>query len=164
MGSTAQLRSLLKQVLHLQESPHRTALAFAVGIFIAFSPTYGLHTLSVIFCAWAFRLNFIAVLVGSLINNPWTLVPILGATFWTGFQLFGAPSSAPFNLDDLSLQSLYEQIRPYALHFLVGGLTLSLIGSVLSYPAAYLFISQYRARFCSARGQHEQLPPGAGLG
>ncbi|MFB3071649.1 MAG: DUF2062 domain-containing protein, partial [Nitrospirales bacterium] len=51
MFSLASIRSQLTQVLHLQESPHRTALAFALGIFIAFSPTYGLHTLSAIFFA-----------------------------------------------------------------------------------------------------------------
>ena len=51
MLSLDQVRTALKQLLHLKESPHRTALAFAVGAFIAFSPTYGLHTLSVLFCA-----------------------------------------------------------------------------------------------------------------
>src|SRR5437763_1004449 len=78
--SLARIGSQLSQILHLHESPHRTALAFAVGAFIAFSPTYGLHTLSVAFCTWAFRLNCVALLAGSLINNPWTVLPIVGAT------------------------------------------------------------------------------------
>jgi uncharacterized protein (DUF2062 family) len=43
-GGTRSFRALLRQVLHLQESPRRTALAFALGVFIAFSPAYGLHT------------------------------------------------------------------------------------------------------------------------
>ncbi|TKB87160.1 MAG: DUF2062 domain-containing protein, partial [Nitrospira sp.] len=39
----ADVRSLFRQVLHLDETPHRTALAFAIGSFIGFSPAYGLH-------------------------------------------------------------------------------------------------------------------------
>jgi uncharacterized protein (DUF2062 family) len=43
----ADVRSLFRQVLHLDETPHRTALAFAIGIFIGFSPAYGLHMVMV---------------------------------------------------------------------------------------------------------------------
>ncbi len=90
----ASFQSLLKQVLHLQESPHRTALAFAVGCGIAFCPLYGFHMVLVGLCTWAFRLNFVALLAGALINNPWTLVPILGATYWTGAFLLGRSESS----------------------------------------------------------------------
>jgi uncharacterized protein len=141
-----QLRRLLKQVLHLEESPHRTALAFALGVFIAFSPTYGLHTLSAVFTSWAFRLNFIALMAGSLINNPWTVVPILGATFWTGFQVMAMPESPPLQWNDVSVESLYVQIRPYAIPFFMGALILSVMGSLVAYPVAYYVIKQYRTR------------------
>src|SRR5213595_1552961 len=125
------LRELIRQALHLNESPHRTALALAVGMFIAFSPTYGLHTISAVFCAWAFRLNFLAVMAGSLVNNPWTLVPILGATFWTGFLLMGLPDLPPLDWHDLSVESIYVQVRPYAVPFFIGGLTLSVAASAI---------------------------------
>lgn len=144
MFSVAALRSKLTYALELHESPHRTALAFAVGVFIAFSPTYGLHTVSVIFLAWLFRLNFFAVLAGALINNPWTIVPILGVTFWTGFAVLGMPQSPSFTWNDLSLEALYETVLPYALPFFLGGFLLSLVGAFLSYPVALALISKYR--------------------
>jgi uncharacterized protein (DUF2062 family) len=158
--SVAHLRNQLRQVLHLNESPHRTALAFAVGAFIAFSPTYGLHTLSVFFLAWAFRLNAAAVLAGSLINNPWTVAPILGATVWAGFRCLGTPQVPPFDWNDLSVKAVYAQILPYALPFIVGGLVLSLIAAVLGYTAAYLLLKHYRARFAPGRWRGDRLPPG----
>jgi uncharacterized protein (DUF2062 family) len=139
-------QSSVKQLLHLRDSPHRTALAFAVGAFIAFSPTYGLHTVSVFLCAWAFRLNVIALFAGAFLNNPWTLIPILGATLWTGFSLFGMPDAPPFSFADLSVGGLYEQILPYAAPFFVGGFILSVAGALAAYPIAYWLISRYRAR------------------
>jgi uncharacterized protein (DUF2062 family) len=162
MLSLDQVRTTLRQLLNLKESPHRTALAFAVGVFIAFSPTYGLHTLSVLFCAWAFRLNAVALIAGSLINNPWTVVPILGATLWTGVQLTSLSHVPSATWTDLSMMAFYEQIKPYALPFFLGGFLLSAIGAAIAYPIAYLAITAHRGR--RAQGEAEQLPPGTGLG
>ena len=155
MISLPQIRARLNQILHLHESPHRTALAFSVGVFIAFSPTYGLHTLQVLFCTWAFRLNFLALMAGAFINNPWTIVPILGATIWTGFQVLDRPEIPPFAWDDLSLTSLYHQILPYLFPFFIGGMILSLIGTLIAYPVALWLISRYRAQRSSVE---ERLP------
>jgi uncharacterized protein (DUF2062 family) len=160
MTSLAEIRSHLTRLLHLKESPHRTALAFAVGAFIAFSPTYGLHTLSVLFCAWAFRLNAVALMAGSLINNPWTVVPILGATLWTGVQVTGLPDVPSADWAGLSLTAFYEQVKPYAAPFFLGGFLLSTLGAALGYPLAYLTITAHRSR----RDGTAQLPPGTGLG
>lgn len=137
-------RALLRQVLRLQESPHRTALAFALGVFIAFSPAYGLHLVLVALCTWLFGLNVVALLAGAFVNNPWTIVPILGATYWTGALLLGRTDTPTFSWHDLSFTGLYQQILPYAVPFACGGLILSVIGALLAYPAAYLLVLRYR--------------------
>lgn len=155
-------RSLLRHVLHLQESPQRTALAFALGVFIAFCPAYGLHTVMVVLCTWLFELNFLALLAGAFVNNPWTIVPILVATYWTGAILLGRPDAPAFDWHDLSFAAIYQQIMPYAVPFLLGGFVLSVAGALLAYPATYYFISKYR------RGpeavQPEPLPPSDRVG
>lgn len=161
MVTIGRLRTHLVRLLHLEESPHRTALAFAVGTFIAFSPTYGLHTLSVVFCAWAFRLNAVALLAGSLINNPWTLAPILAATLWTGVQVTGWPEAPSADWAHLNLATLYKLVSPYAVPFFLGGFLLSAIGAAVSYPIAYLVIAAHRRRHVHTPGR---LPTDAGLG
>ncbi|MBL8074882.1 MAG: DUF2062 domain-containing protein [Nitrospira sp.] len=155
-------RALLRQVLHLQESPRRTALAFALGVFIAFSPAYGLHTAMVALCTWLFGLNFIALLTGALINNPWTIIPILGATYWTGAYILGRTDTPTFDWHDLSFSGIYDQVLPYAGPFVLGGVILSVLGTLVSYPAAYFFITKYRAE--SASDSAKPLPPSNGLG
>ncbi|MBH0190638.1 MAG: DUF2062 domain-containing protein [Nitrospira sp.] len=144
VSSRRSFRALLRQVLHLQESPQRTALAFAIGVFIAFSPAYGLHTAMVVVCTWLFGLNFLALLTGAFVNNPWTIVPILGATYWTGAWLLGYTDTPTFNWTDLSFSGIYEQVAPYLIPFALGGFVLSVIGSLLAYPVAYLLILRYR--------------------
>ena len=144
MISLTSIRTKLTKVLTIQESPHRTALAFAIGIFIAFSPTYGLHTLSAVFLAWAFRLNYAAILLGNFINNPWTTVPILGATMWTGFFILGIPDTPTFSWDNLSTTAIMKVAIPYILPFALGACTLGLLCSLLAYPLALLMIIQYK--------------------
>ena len=138
------LRAKIREALHLGETPQRTAAAFAIGAFIAFTPTYGLHCASAVFLAWAFRLNFPALLVGTLINNPWTVVPILGATMWTGFFLLGRPEVPDVSWEHLSMVTLYETILPFMLPFTLGALTLSMLGALLAYPLGLFLISWYR--------------------
>ncbi len=139
-------RAKIREALHLGETPHRTAVAFALGVFIAFTPTYGLHTASVVFLAWALRLNFPAILAGSLINNPWTVIPILGATMWTGFFLLGIQDVPDVPWSHLSAATLYETVGPFILPFTLGALTLSVLGALLAYPLGLLLISWYRKR------------------
>jgi uncharacterized protein len=152
----AAFRTLLKQILHLQESPQRTALAFAVGAAIAFCPLYGFHMVLVGLCTWAFGLNFVALLAGALINNPWTIVPIFGATYWTGAIILGRSDTPTFDWGELGFRAVYEQVMPYAVPFAVGGFVLSLIAAVLSYPLALYLITKHR----QAAARHaEPLPP-----
>ena len=138
------LRAKIREALHLGETPQRTAVAFALGVFIAFTPTYGLHTASVVFLAWALRLNFPAILAGSLINNPWTVVPILGATMWTGFFLLGTQDVPDVSWSHLSITTLYETVLPFILPFTLGALTLGVLGALLAYPLGLFLIARYR--------------------
>lgn len=144
MFSLSSFRSKCIEVLHLRESPHRTALAFAIGVFIAFSPTYGLHTLSVVFCAWAFRLNFLALFLGALINNPWTLIPILGGTLWTGVLLLDIPSTPAIDWEHVTTETLWHTVSPYILPFVLGGCVLGAAAALIAYPLARWVLSRYR--------------------
>ena len=128
------IRQQLVNVLNLHDSPHRTALAFSIGVFIAFAPHYFFHTASVVCVAWAFRLNYLAVFLGSLVNNPWTVLPILAASLYSGLFLVGDSQPASIDWTQLSLENLFEFLTPFLWPFILGASTLALTASVLSYP------------------------------
>ena len=93
----------------------------------------------------------------SFLNNPWTVVPILGATYWVGALVLGRADSPSFDWHDVSFGAIYEQIMPYAVPFFLGGCILSLLGAALAYPLAYFFIARYR--LSHPPHQTEPLPP-----
>ncbi len=145
MLSMESLRQRLTHVLHLQETPHRTALAFATGVFIAFAPHYLLHTASAVFCAWMFRLNYVAIFLGSFINNPWTFIPILAASLYTGVFLMGESSHPTIEWHELTMDNLFAMLSPYLIPFLVGACALAVVGSLIAYPLMRWTIVRYRS-------------------
>ena len=148
-------RQRLTNVLNLKETPHRTALAFAIGVFIAFAPHYFLHTASAVFCAWALRLNYVAILLGSLMNNPWTTIPILAASLYTGLFLLGESSAITIDWNTLTMDNLFEMLTPYLVPFFVGACALAFAGSLLAYPLMRWTITRYReATHHTSSGTH----------
>ena len=145
MISMESLRQRLTHVLHLQETPHRTALAFATGVFIAFAPHYLFHTVSAAFCGWMFRLNYAAIFLGSFINNPWTFIPILAASLYTGLFLAGESSSTTVEWQQLTMENLFDMLSPYLIPFILGACTLSIVGSLIAYPLMRWTITRYRS-------------------
>ncbi|HLV00038.1 MAG TPA: DUF2062 domain-containing protein, partial [Acidobacteriota bacterium] len=85
------IRKIFRALIGISDTPERTALAFAIGTFIGFSPLIGLHTILGIAVALLFRLNRVAVLVGVWTNVPWITVPFYGFATWFGVQLMGLP-------------------------------------------------------------------------
>ncbi|HEX8177421.1 MAG TPA: DUF2062 domain-containing protein [Pyrinomonadaceae bacterium] len=65
-------RKTLRRLLAVDDPPERTALAFSIAIFAAFSPFPGLHTVLTAFLAFVFRFNRVATL--SLWFVGWRLI------------------------------------------------------------------------------------------
>lgn len=138
-------RSAFRRLLSLDDPPERTALAFAVGVFIAFSPFLGLHTILATLVAFVFRFNKVAVYSGTFINNPFlTLVPIIIASYAVGAFLLGRPLrippsgvellSHPHPLTAGYYRELFRESGDILWPFAVGGLTLSVVCSLIAYP------------------------------
>ncbi len=140
------IKEKFRRILHLGDSPQRTAMAFAAGVFIAFSPTYGLHTASVFLFAWAFRLNFLALMAGTLINNPWTFLPILAGSMWVGLLLDPVGPMPHIDWHDVTLVMLWDQFRPYLVPFVLGHVLLGIVAAVVGYVLIYQAIRKFRER------------------
>lgn len=141
----------LRRLLALDDTPERIALAFAIGVFLAFSPLVGLHTFLGLVIAFLFGLNRVAVLVGVFVNNPWTLVPIYAAATYLGGVLFGFPS--PPALPDMGWRQFWnvnfwlELLKQWRVLMptLLGSIVLSVIAAILSYPLALYVLKQAKA-------------------
>src|SRR3954463_10460008 len=83
------IRRWLDTLLHVDDTPERTAAAFALGVFFGFSPFLGFHTILGIVFAFLLNLNRVAVLLGIYSNLPWFLAPYYAVTTMVGAQITG---------------------------------------------------------------------------
>jgi len=146
----SRIRRALQVLLHVEDTPHRTALAFAIGVWIAFSPFLGFHTLLALAIAFAFRLSRVAILLGAYINNPWTLAPLYLAGTVVGCAILGVPTEGLAELDwDLHGSAFYVHLlatlRPYLWPFLLGNTILGVVSSVVGYVILRRLFERRRA-------------------
>jgi len=147
----SRLGRLAQVVLHVEDSPTRVALAFALGAFISFFPILGIHTGLALVLAFTFRLNRPAILAGAWINNPWTLAPMFTAGTLVGCWLLGV---SPASLADVDwklhgrafYESLYAGLRPLVLPFVVGNLALGAVAFAVSFVGVRAVLVRRRAR------------------
>jgi hypothetical protein len=148
-------RRWLALLLHIDDTPRRTAAAFALGVFCAFSPFLGLHTVMGIALAFALRLNRVAVLLGVYSNLPWIIVPYYTLATMTGAVLTRAQLPSGFRASIAALAELpaaepgfWHQLgialRPLAWPFAVGSLLGALAIALLAYPLALAFVTSRR--------------------
>ena len=162
------LRSTFRRLLALDDPPERTALAFSIGVFIAFSPLLGLHTILATSVAFLFRFNKVAIYAGTFINNPFlTLVPIIIASYATGAFLLGRPLrispegvellTNPQPLTASYYRKLFRESWQIVWPFTLGSMVLSVVCSLLAYPVTLWLLRARRRRKAANSGMSDTL-------
>jgi len=144
------MRRAFATLLHLEDTAHRTALAFGIGVFVAFFPVWGIHTLMALSIALVFRLNRLAVVLGAWVNNPWTMAPLYAAGTALGCALLGIPEDPSRRIEwslggFACLRSLYTCLRAYFWPFVFGNLILGCLAGALAYALLRTVLMRRRA-------------------
>ena len=141
------IKERFKGMFSLNESPHRLAASFAVGIFIGICPLLGIHTLLALAVVYAFRLNMMVTMTGVYVTNPWTIIPIYTFTTWTGAKMLGMNlMDQAFSLSHLRWNSFLKEFKHLLKPFVVGSTTIGLLAAVFLYFIMYLIFKKVQAK------------------
>ena len=154
----AYFRDKFRAIFHVNETPHRIALAFAMGVFMGISPLLGLHYIGGILLAMLFRLNKIVAIIGVSVNNPWTIVPLSTFSVWIGAKMLGIKqvlpevdwgsislSSIAMKFTDLDkLTDMIKELWPLLSSFFVGSFFICTISAIASYFVIRQLAGKYR--------------------
>jgi uncharacterized protein (DUF2062 family) len=158
----------LDALLHVNDTPERTAAAFALGVFLGFSPFLGLHTIVAVALAFMFSLNRVAVLLGVYSNLPWIIAPYYAFTTVLGATLLRTTPPPDlrerlgemFQLSIRNAEFWHELVRllrpllwPYTLGSLIGASLLA----ALAYRVALEFVIRRRRHHAA----HARPPQGS---
>jgi len=147
----AKFKDVFKKALLTGSSPERLTKSFCTGIFIAFSPFPGGHTIMMLIAKYLFDLHFPTLFISASINNPWTMIPFF--TFDYAFGYWFVHSLLGFNPGwNISLAKIFGSGSICVWSFFVGGMVLSICTALICYPVMYKVFSRL------AKSTTEPLP------
>lgn len=154
----AYFRDKFRGIFQVKDTPHRIALAFAIGMLMGISPLIGLHYIGGFFLAWLLRLNKLVTLIGVSVNNPWTIVPISSFSVWVGAKLIGIKQVLPeVDWQSVTLSNIISRfadmnnfidmvskLMPLLASFFVGSLVICITAAVASYFIIKILAAKYQ--------------------
>lgn len=135
-----QIRQRLQAILALDDPPGKIATGFAIGVFISFTPIFGLHTFLAIAIALVFRLNKLTTITGAWVNTPLTIAPVLVVSYKLGQYLLKQPPR-PFDYKNLC----WAELKCYSGALLLGSIIIGLITAAIAYMLCYWLVVRYRS-------------------
>lgn len=157
---------VVHRLRRLPDPPHRVARGVFAGVFISFSPFFGLHFFGAWLIAWALRGNILAALLATFFGNPVTTPlialgavelghKVIGGEVGFGIQevlnSFGFAGSelwdnflAIFTAQTAHWEGMAEFFWNIFLPYLVGGLILGPIFAAACYYATLPIVAAYQ--------------------
>ncbi len=141
--------------LHVDDTPQRTAAAFALGVFFGFSPLLGLHTILALAFAFVLDLNRVSALLGVYSNLPWIIGPYYAIATMVGAQItrHRIPRGFRGQLRTLFELSMFQGefwdrlllvLKPLAVPYTVGSTLGALLLAAAAYQVALAFVTSRR--------------------
>lgn len=135
----------VRSILTLDSHPGHISAGFAVGVFISFTPFFGLHTILAIAAAFLLRINKITCLTGTWVNTPFTMVPVFIISNRIGETLLGrTPEKIIFQ--ELNFSYSLELLKSHGAPILIGTSLIGFVAALISYALLYFLIVRFRRR------------------
>jgi len=164
-----------KFILHLmgkEDPPERIAAAFALGVAISFfTPLTGFHTLIALGLAFLLGLSKVDVVMGTLVVNPWTVVPVISFEGFLGKKILHySPSLAPrLPWRQILHRQFWHTLRGSGWNYLAALTVGSVIVSAVAATATYFLVRGIILRYqrlhphlCARAKQTGETPVVAG--
>ena len=146
----------IREVLSLDSHPGHISAGFAVGVFISFTPFFGIHTPLALAAAFLLRVNKISCLTGSWVNTPLTVVPVLIASYELGEHILGG-TPQKLVMKDLTLDFALELLVSHGMPILVGSSLLGFAAALVADALLYYLIVRFRRRNETLRHLTEEM-------
>jgi len=146
---------LFKKILTANDSPHKLAMGFAIGVFWGVMPTFGFAIIFSLPTALFLKANKVTAILGTFVSNPLT-APFFYAFSYKVGNFILRLHSLPFSWNIFKL----ENILNISKSLLIGSIIFAIIAAFISYGLILMIILLIRKR----KGLHSQSSKRSGKG
>lgn len=159
---------ILHRVRRLPDPADRISRGVAAGVFVCFTPLFGLHFISAALLAWIIRGNRLAAVLATFVGNPITFPFIVELSMGLGSRLLGLPIEmhlpqvfeafagvtsniwhnflALFTAETAHWENMSTFYQKVFLPYLLGGLLPGLGSAMIAYGLSRPVITAYQKR------------------
>lgn len=157
------------RIKRLPDTPHKIAMGIACGVFVTFTPFFGLHFFLAWFLAVLLRGNVLSALLATFVGNPLTFPFIAASSYRLGLILLGKTKEQTvwaklrdsfeqafstiwgniksiFGYTESNWDGFLEFMQEVFLPYLVGGIIPGLITATIFYFFSKPLIATYQKR------------------
>ncbi len=167
-GWSRALSYILIRLRRLPDPPHKIARGIAAGIFICFTPFFGLHIILAMLLAFVMQGNILAAILATFFGNPITFPIIATISVKLGLWMLGMPGALHLYsivgaFSDASVELWYNframfnddvtqwgRLDWFFLHvfkpYMVGGMVPGVFAGVFAYMVSRPLIAAYQKR------------------
>ena len=146
MPKLEKVKKVFKDALTSGWSVHKLSQSFCIGLFIAFLPIPGSHTVVMLASKWLFKLNFPVLFISTSFNNPWTMIPFFSFEYafgyWVVHHFLGWHPGWV-----ISLEKIFGSGNICLWSFFIGGNILGIFASLISYPLVSVMFKKLSTKF-----------------
>jgi hypothetical protein len=162
LSRTRSLKERIRLTLHARGSAEAIARGVAFGLFLAFTPLFGLHLPLAWMGAFLLRANRTATFLSVFVTNIATFVPIFAFTYAVGVRILpgrftpdirnllgdlaGRMRDRPFYSLAANFLDLFQSLKGLFWPLLAGGLVVGAITAALAYPLTLRLVLRIRDR------------------
>lgn len=99
------VKTSFKKIVTANDSPHKLAMGFAIGVFWGIMPTFGIALLLSLPTAVLLRANKLTAILGTLVSNPFTTIFFVPFNIKIGSFILKLPPP-PFSWDILKIENI----------------------------------------------------------
>jgi uncharacterized protein (DUF2062 family) len=144
--SIEKIKQVFKNALTSGWTTKKLTLSFCIGMYIAFSPVPGGHTVMMLAAKWLFDLNLPVTFMASSLNNPWTMIPFFSLDYAFGYwflhHLIGWNPTLV-----IPLTKIFGSGKICLWSFFIGGNILGIMAAITCYPIMYVLFKKMLHKF-----------------
>ena len=133
---------IYRYICRSSKNPESLARGVGLGLFIGFLPAIGFQMILALVTASFFNANRLIAVLGTLVTNPFTAIPISAFSLWLGDWILPGTRLSGITMDNFEWSRLFESSGQLGLSFLTGCLVLSIISSLIGYGITKAYFSR----------------------